>query len=66
MRCPTLWIVGSNNPGAMDSATHYREKLAGTRVTLEVIDGLDHPQELEMIDRMFPREIEFTRAHARP
>lgn len=65
MRCPTLWIVGSNNPGAMDSATHYREKLAGTRVTLEVIDGLDHAQELEMIDRMFPREIEFTRAHAR-
>lgn len=65
MRCPTLWLVGSNNPNAMESVAHYRDKLAGTRVTLEVVDGLNHPQELEMIDRVFPREIAFTREHGR-
>ena len=65
MRCPTLWLVGSNNEGAMDSVKQYRDKLPGTRVTLEVIDGLNHPQELELIDQVFPRELAFTRTHSR-
>ena len=66
MRCPTLWLVGSNNESAMDSAKEYRGRLAGTRVTLEVIEGLNHPQELDRIDRVLPVEMAFTRAHARP
>ena len=65
MRSPTLWLVGSNNEGAMDSVKQYRDKLRGTRVTLAVIDGLNHPQELELIDRVFAREVEFTRSYAR-
>jgi pimeloyl-ACP methyl ester carboxylesterase len=63
MKCPTLWVVGSKNTNAFESAQAYRSKLAGTRVTLEVIDGLDHPREFEQIDRVFAREIEFTRSH---
>jgi alpha-beta hydrolase superfamily lysophospholipase len=66
MKCPTLWVVGSRNTNAtnaFESAQAYRSKLAGTRVTLEVIDGLNHPDEFEQIDRVFAREIEFTRSH---
>jgi alpha-beta hydrolase superfamily lysophospholipase len=67
MRSPTLWLVGSNNEGAMESVKRYRDKLPGTRVTLEIVEGLNHPQELELIDRVFPREVEFTRlASSRP
>lgn len=65
MKCPTLWVVGSKNDNAFQSAQAYKSKLAGTNVTLEVIDGLNHPQEFDQIDRVFPREIEFTRLHAR-
>lgn len=65
MRCPTLWVVGSANAGAMESVGEYRTRLSGTRVTLEVIDGLNHPQELDAIDRVLPPEIAFTKAHAR-
>ncbi len=65
MRSPTLWLVGSNNEGAMDSVKRYRDALSRTQVTLEVIDGLNHPQELEMTERVFPREVEFTRQQAR-
>jgi dienelactone hydrolase len=65
MKCPTLWIVGTNNEGAYASAKHYQGKLAGTKVTLEIFDGLNHPQEFESIDRVFPREVEFTSANAR-
>jgi pimeloyl-ACP methyl ester carboxylesterase len=65
MKCPTLWVVGTRNENAYASAQEYRSKLAGTQVTLEVFDGLDHPAEFGEIDRVFPREAAFTRTHAR-
>jgi dienelactone hydrolase len=64
MRCPTLWLVGTHNDGAFKSAESYQPKLIGTRVTLAVVDGLTHSQEFEQIDRVFSREVEFTRAAA--
>jgi pimeloyl-ACP methyl ester carboxylesterase len=63
MKCPTLWIVGSRNEYANTSAALYRDTLKGTKVELEVVEGLDHPQEFDQIDRVFPREVEFLRAH---
>jgi len=65
MKCPTLWVVGTGNENAFASSEAYKSKLAGTKVTLAVIDGLTHPQEFEQIDRVFPRELAFTKAHAR-
>jgi len=65
MKCPTLWLVGTKNENAFASAEAYQSKLTGTKVTLAVIDGLTHPQEFEQIDRVFAREFEFTKAHAR-
>ena len=54
MRCPTSRLEGSNNSRAIGAAlAHYRDQLASTRVTLEIVDGLIHPQELVMIDRIF-------------
>ena len=65
MKCPTLWMVGTRNENAFKSAEAYKPKLAGTKVTLAVIEGLTHPQEFEQIDRVFAREFEFTKANAR-
>lgn len=65
MKCPTLWVVGSKNENAYQSAQAYKSRLAGTKVTLEIFDGLDHPAEFGDIDRVFPRETAFTRANAR-
>jgi hypothetical protein len=65
MKCPTLWLVGSRNENAVKSADAYKPQLAGTQVTLEIVEGLSHPEELELIDRVFSREVEFTRAHTR-
>ena len=63
MRVPTLWVVGTNNQGAMASTRQYKDKLAGTQVTLFLVDGLNHPQEMEVIDKVFPKELAFSRAH---
>jgi pimeloyl-ACP methyl ester carboxylesterase len=65
MKCPTLWIVGTRNEGAFKSVEQYRGALAGTPVTLQVVDGLDHPQEFDQIDRVFEIERNFTKQHAR-
>lgn len=64
MRCPTLWLVGTRNENAIDNARTYKDKLAGTRVALETMDGLTHADELDQIDRVFPLELEFTRRHS--
>jgi hypothetical protein len=63
MSCPTLWLVGTANQAAMPSAAAYKPKLAGTRVSLTLLEGLTHPQEIERIDQTLPRALEFTRAH---
>lgn len=65
MRSPTLWVVGTANEFAMTSVKEYEPKLAGTRVKLALVDGLTHPLELSSIDRVYPQEVEFTRATAR-
>jgi pimeloyl-ACP methyl ester carboxylesterase len=62
MGSPTLWVVGTANEGAYTSAKAYQPKLAGTKVTLALFDGLTHPQEFTSIDPVFAKEVEFTRA----
>jgi pimeloyl-ACP methyl ester carboxylesterase len=63
MPCPTLWLVGTSNQIAMASVAAYKPRLAGTGVSLALLEGLTHPQEIERIDQTLPRALEFTRAH---
>lgn len=64
MKCPTLWLVGTLNETAMAGVGACRDRLGGTRVTLATMEGLNHPQELERIDRTLPLALEFTRSHS--
>jgi pimeloyl-ACP methyl ester carboxylesterase len=61
MRVPTLWLVGTQNTGAMASVTNYRDRLAGTPVRLSLLEGLDHPQEFDRIDTVLPLVLPFIR-----
>jgi pimeloyl-ACP methyl ester carboxylesterase len=61
-RCPTLWLVGSEDPDAMASIREYANDLLGSQVRLEIVDGLDHNQVFDEIDRAFPLMQAFTRA----
>lgn len=62
MLCPTLWLVGSKNEGAMASIKEYAEDIEGLPVQVEVIDGLDHEQEFTQIERVFPVMHSFSEA----
>jgi pimeloyl-ACP methyl ester carboxylesterase len=41
-RCPTLWLVGSEDRHAMVSLKEYEEYLIGSGVRVQIIEGLDH------------------------
>jgi pimeloyl-ACP methyl ester carboxylesterase len=54
VRCPTFLLVGSKNASAMSWVRTHGDTLPGTRVRVEIIEGLSHPQEFSRIDQVFP------------
>jgi pimeloyl-ACP methyl ester carboxylesterase len=59
-RCPTLWLVGSEDRHAMASLREYEASLQRSRVQVHVVDGLDHNQAFDEIDMVFPTLLAFT------
>lgn len=60
MKCPTLWLVGTENANALASAQAYAPRLQGTAVELHWLDGLTHAQELSRRDVTLPKALAFT------
>jgi pimeloyl-ACP methyl ester carboxylesterase len=58
--CPTLWLVGSEDIHAMTSLEEYEASLPGSRLQVHVVEGLDHNQAFDDIDRVFPILLAFT------
>ncbi len=61
LRSPTLWLIGSENMGAMASLSEFQESLPNS-VQVRVIEGLTHEQEFTDIDKVLPSMLEFTHA----
>jgi pimeloyl-ACP methyl ester carboxylesterase len=61
-RCPTLWLVGSEDRHAMASIKKYEESLKESRVQVHIVKGLDHEQVFAEIDRVFPTMLAFTKS----
>ena len=54
LRCPALWLVGSENVSAMDSVREHEALLKSTQVELRLLAGLDHEGEFSDIETVFP------------
>ncbi len=59
-RRPTLWLIGSEDQHAMTSLKEYEESLKGSRIQAHIVEGLDHNQVFDQIDRVFPTMLAFT------
>jgi len=59
-RCPVLWLVGSEDRHAIASLKQYEDSLKGSRFQVHIVEGLDHEQVFEEIDRVFPAMLAFT------
>lgn len=62
LRCPTLWLVGSEDRDAMASVVQYQESLKHSSVRVRILDGLDHEQVFDEVDVVLPTMLAFTRA----
>ena len=59
-RSPTLWLIGAEDPYAMASFKEYEEALKESRVQVHILEGSDHNQVFDEIDRAFPIMLAFT------
>jgi len=62
LRCPTLWLLGSENKNAMASLQECEEALKESKVQVHVVEGLNHLQEFTEIDKVLPAMLAFTRS----
>jgi pimeloyl-ACP methyl ester carboxylesterase len=59
-RCPTLYLVGSQDQTAMQSVNEYAASIPGTLLQAQVVVGLDHDQLFDQVDRVLPLLLSFT------
>jgi pimeloyl-ACP methyl ester carboxylesterase len=59
VRCPSLLLAGTRNKGVMKWIASNRRALDAANVQIEIVDGLDHPQELSQVDQVYPRVAPF-------
>jgi pimeloyl-ACP methyl ester carboxylesterase len=53
-RCPAMLLVGAENKTALSWAQAHQHSLARANIAVEIIPGLNHPQEFTCIDLVFP------------
>ncbi len=61
IRCPTLWLTGSKNNTAMSGIREYEAKLKGSKVQVQIVQDIDHMQELTEVDKVLPLMLAFAR-----
>lgn len=54
LRCPTMLLVGSENKSALSWVQSNSDLLEDADVTVEIVPGLNHPQEFSQIEQVFP------------
>ena len=53
-RCPTLYLVGSQDLHATQSLKEYETSIPGSLLLVQVVEGLDHDQLFEAVDQILP------------
>ena len=62
LRCPALWLVGSDNESAMLSVREYETLLKDSQVELRILPDLDHQGEFSDMETVFPILEDFARS----
>jgi len=57
--CPTLWLVGAEDPHAVESVRTHRDQFPGSPVQVEILPGLDHMEVFEQVDMVLPLLVAF-------
>ena len=60
--CPTLWLVGSEDRFAMSTVRKYERSLMASKIQLHIVEGLDHGQVFNEIDKVFATLLAFSQS----
>jgi len=59
IRCPALWLIGSENDKVMESFHQYQDEISASKVEVQIIQGLNHVQEFNHIEQVLPVILSF-------
>ena len=62
LRCPTLWVIGTENEMALESYREYETEIPHSKVQVHLLEGLNHEQEFENIEQVLPVILAFLNA----
>jgi pimeloyl-ACP methyl ester carboxylesterase len=62
LRCPTLWLIGSENDKALESYKQFEAEIPKSNVQVRMLEGLNHAQEFENIEQVLPVILDFIRS----
>jgi pimeloyl-ACP methyl ester carboxylesterase len=65
LRCPTLWMIGTENNKALESYREYETEIPGSKVQVRMLEGMNHEQEFTEIDKVLPVILKFVRIGAK-
>lgn len=54
IRCPALLLVGTQNKATFQWINANRAMLEQAKLCVEIVDGLNHPQEFTQVEQVFP------------
>ena len=64
VRCPAMLLVGTRNKGVLNWVKTNHEALERARVLVEIVEGLNHPQEFSHIEQVYPAVSSFLKRHS--
>jgi pimeloyl-ACP methyl ester carboxylesterase len=59
IRCPALWLIGSEDEGAMESYDQCAQGIPYSKVQLHILDGLNHEQVFDTMEQVLPFILSF-------
>ncbi|MFM8321480.1 MAG: alpha/beta fold hydrolase [Chloroflexota bacterium] len=59
--CPALWLIGAEDEPAMTDLQQFQPRLVGSQLRAQVMEGLDHGQVFDEIERVFPTLLAFSK-----
>jgi hypothetical protein len=52
LKAPTLWLLGSEDSGAMENVKQYEGTLTGTNVTLKVLSSMSYSDSFMKVEQV--------------
>jgi pimeloyl-ACP methyl ester carboxylesterase len=63
LHCPAMLLLGTKNKNTLNWVNANRQALERAGVAIEIVAGLNHPQEFSQVDQVYPAVSMFLKRH---